>query len=116
MTELQVVESIENLESLEIVVWQPDTRRATARRAFIAALEAERPSWAKTDFSPLEPSRQHVQPTVALLSLFDGTGLARLARLANAAYVPVTQRDWLEWLDTNDVFFRQCLREAPVSS
>ncbi|CAK0880092.1 unnamed protein product [Prorocentrum cordatum] len=39
---------------------------------------------------------------------------ARLARLANAAHVPVAQRDWLEWLDTNDGFFRHCLREAPV--
>ncbi|CAK0882779.1 unnamed protein product, partial [Prorocentrum cordatum] len=39
---------------------------------------------------------------------------ARLAGLANAAHVPATQRDWLEWLDTNDGILRHWLREAPV--
>ena len=41
---------------------------------------------------------------------------AHLNRVANAACAPVAQRDWLEWLDKSDDYFRQCLRKAPVAS
>ena len=81
-TDLQVQEALENWVSL--LVFRIDSAAGTvlALRDYIAALALELPSWAggrtpEAGNAPTPPA--DVIPTIALLSLFDGSGLARLA-------------------------------------
>ena len=75
----QIREALENWQSLGLVLLDAQAQHASLHLAMIDEIESDVPAWITRGPAPVAPAPPAATtPAIALLSLFDGVGMARV--------------------------------------